>query len=103
MNIFKTKASVKRRLFSFLLIALSACTKALYAEPVLDQYWSRLLHAEDGVSHVVSPQFFISNNGRFDIRAERDAYIKELKSNDALQVACNFPARYKWIKKSETH
>lgn len=98
MSIFETKASIKRRLFYFLLIPLFACTKVLCAEPVVDQYWSRLLHAGDGVSHVVSPEFFISNNGRFDIRAEQDAYVKALKSNDARQVACNFPARYKWIK-----
>ncbi len=97
MRIFKTKASVKRRLFCFLLISLFAYKNTLYAEPVVDQYWSRLLHADDGVSHVVSPEFFISNNGRFDINAEREAYIKALKSNDALQVACNFPARYKWV------
>ncbi len=98
MSIFKNKASVKRRLFCFILIPLLACTQALYAEPVVDQYWARLLHAEDGVSHVVSPEFFISNNGRFDIRAEQEAFVKALKSDDALQVACNFPARYKWIK-----
>jgi Domain of unknown function (DUF4105) len=98
MSIFKTKASVKRRLFCFLLISLFAYTNTLYAEPVVDQYWSRLLHAEAGVSHVVSSEFFISNNGRFDIRDEQDAYVKALKSNDAQQVACNFPARYKWIK-----
>jgi hypothetical protein len=98
MSIFKNKASVKRRLFCFILIPLLACTQALYAEPVFDQYWARLLHAEDGVSHVVSPEFFISNNGRFDIRAEQEAFVKALKSDDSLQVACNFPARYKWIK-----
>ena len=98
MRIFKTKASVKRRLFCFILIPLLTCAQALYAEPVADQYWSRLLHAEDGISHVVSPEFFILNNGRFDISAEQDAFVKELKSDDALQIACNFPARYKWIK-----
>jgi hypothetical protein len=98
MSIFKNKASVKRGLFCFILIPLLACTQALYAEPVVDQYWARLLHAEDGVSHVVSPEFFISNNGRFDIRAEQEAFVKALKSDGALQVACNFPARYKWIK-----
>lgn len=98
MSIFKIKASVKRRLFCFFLILLLACTKALCAEPVVDQYWSRLLHAEGGVSHVVSPEFFISNNGRFDIRAEQNAFVTVLKSNDAQQVACNFPARYKWLK-----
>lgn len=98
MSIFKNKASVKRRLFCFILIPLLACTQALYAEPIFDQYWARLLHAEDGISHVVSPEFFISNNGRFDIRAEQKAFVKALKSNDSLQVACNFPARYKWIK-----
>jgi Domain of unknown function (DUF4105) len=98
MSIFKPNASVKRRLFCFFLIPLLACTKVLCAEPVVDQYWSRLLHAEDGVSHVVSPEFFISNNGRFDIRAEQDAFVTVLKSNDAQQLACNFPARYKWLK-----
>jgi hypothetical protein len=98
MSIFKNKASVKRRLFCFILIPLLACTQALYAEPVVDQYWARLLHVDDGVSHVVSPEFFISNNGRFDIRAEQEAFVKALKSDDSLQVACNFPARYKWIK-----
>ncbi len=98
MSIFKTKASVKRRLFCFLLIPLLACTTALCAESVVDQYWARLLHAEDGVSHVVSPEFFVSSNGRFDVKAEQDALVEVLKSNDGQQVACNFPARYKWLK-----
>lgn len=98
MSIFKTKASGKRRLFYFILVSLIAVTESLCAEPIVNDYWARLLHAEDGISHVVSPEFFITNNGRIDLRAEQDAFVQTLKSVNAQQLACNFPARYKWIK-----
>lgn len=64
-------------------------------------YWTRLLHANDGISSVVSHEFFLTPNGRFDLRAEQDSFIALLSTDAVHQVACNFPARYKWLKKQK--
>lgn len=95
MNIFKTKASVKRRLFCLFFFF------AGIAQADVAPYWARLLHANDGASLVVSDEFFLTPNGRFDLKAEQDAFITLLATDALAQVACNFPARYKWLKKQK--
>lgn len=95
MTIFKTKASVKRRLFC-LFFFFAGIVQADVAP-----YWARLLHANDGASLVVSDEFFLTPNGRFDLEAEQDAFITLLATDALAQVACNFPARYKWLKKQK--
>jgi hypothetical protein len=97
---FKVKASVKRGLFYFFILFIAGVAQADVSNSHTDvhQYWSRLLHADNGISRVVSSEFFLTTNGRFDLKAEQDAFVSLLSSNQAHQLACNFPARYKWIK-----
>lgn len=71
------------------------------AQAEVEPYWARLLHANDGTSLVVSDEFFLTPNGRFDLQAEQEAFISLLSTNALHQVACNFPARYKWLKKKK--
>jgi hypothetical protein len=99
MSIFKTKASVKRGLFSLLLCIAKVAQADGHINKEPNQYWSRLLHASNGVSSVISDEFFLTPNGRFDLETEQNAFISMLSTDLGHQVACNFPARYKWVKR----
>ena len=98
MSIFKTKASSKRRLFCLFLCFVGSAQADIHSNTGVSPYWARLLHANEGVSSVVSNEFFVAPNGRFDLQAEQDTFISLLSTDAVYQVACNFPARYKWIK-----
>lgn len=98
MSIFKVKASVKRRLFCLVFFFVGCAQADIHLNSDVKPYWARLLHANDGASSVVSDEFFLAPNGRFNLQAEQDTFIALLSTDLVHQVACNFPARYKWLK-----
>jgi hypothetical protein len=67
----------------------------LYENP----YWAKLLHYRDGKSEVDSNNFFISKDGKTDLKKELFETINSLESgkND---VICRFPLRVSWLKEN---
>lgn len=96
----KAKNPAKRGFFwiyiSFWLSTVSMMHSS-FAQTVQRSYWDRLLHAENGVSRVQSTDFFISPNGRNNLEQERTEFLKILQSHEGQKLACQFPARYKWL------
>jgi len=75
---------------------------ALSAAPLAtDIYWKKLLHFEGAHSRVTSDEFFLSINGRNNAEAELNETIRLLNSDDGFAIACNFPARYQWIRSTK--
>lgn len=62
-------------------------------------YWEKLLHFDGTRSRVISEEFFVSTNGQQDPLGEKNETIRLLKSSQGNDVACNFPARYAWLRK----
>ena len=60
----------------------------LYENP----YWSKLLHYRNGESEIDSNNFFISKNGKTDLKKELFETITSLK-NGENSVLCRFPLR----------
>jgi hypothetical protein len=69
--------------------------KKLYDDP----YWSKLLHYKNGESEIDSNNFFVSQNGKYNLKEELLETIKSLESgqNDVL---CRFPLRVNWLKQN---
>lgn len=63
-----------------------------------DFYWKKLLHFHGGKSAVVSEEFFLSPKGKHDAMEEESVAIKMLNGVHGQEIACNFPARYTWLK-----
>lgn len=61
-------------------------------------YWEKLLHFDDVRSRVVSSEFFLSVRGQYDALNEKNETIRLLNSHNGHDVACNFPARYTWLR-----
>lgn len=66
--------------------------------------WHKLLHYKKNTknvkSEIISPDFFLDENGRVNSQAELIATIKYLfDTNNDQQNICRFPARFKWLKK----
>lgn len=61
-------------------------------------YWDKLLHFDGTRSRVISDEFFVSTNGQQDSLGEKKETIRLLKSPKGNDVACNFPARYTWLR-----
>lgn len=97
----KAKNPAKRGFFwTITLLYLSqACLNTATAETVQRTYWDRLMHAERGISRVQSPEFFVTHLGRTNLDLERDEFIRLLRSQDGSALACQFPARYKWLSR----
>ena len=62
-----------------------------------DSYWSKLLHYKNGKSEVDSNNFFISKNGKTDLKKELLETIDSLQ-NGTNNTLCRFPLRVKWLK-----
>ncbi len=95
----KAKNPAKRGFF-WTIAALSLiqmCMHTASAQTIQRTYWDRLMHAEHGISRVQSPEFFITHNGRVNLELERQEFIKILRSAEGQALACQFPARYKWL------
>ena len=67
----------------------------LYENP----YWSKLLHYRNGESEIDSNNFFISKDGKTDLKKELFETITSLK-NGENSVLCRFPLRVEWLKKN---
>ena len=79
----------------FIVISLLSAEEELY----LKDYWKKLLHFEDEKSNVISDDFFLSDSYRHSLQDEFYSTIELLRGDNGKEVACNFPARYLWIKK----
>lgn len=95
----KAKNPAKRGFFwtATALILIQMCMNTSLAQTIQRTYWDRLMHAENGVSRVQSGEFFITHNGRVNLEFERQEFIKILRTADGQTLACQFPARYKWL------
>ena len=62
-----------------------------------NSYWSKLLHYRDGESEIDSDNFFISKDGKNDLKKELFETIKSLE-NGTNNILCRFPLRVSWIK-----
>ncbi|MBD3830316.1 MAG: DUF4105 domain-containing protein, partial [Arcobacter sp.] len=96
------------RKFKYLILSFLFCTFSysselntfveqtkLYENP----YWSKLLHYRNGESEIDSDNFFISKNGKYDLKEELFETINSL-GNGTNSVLCRFPLRVKWLKEN---
>lgn len=83
----------------FILVGMLFFTNEGKASPADGElYWKKLLHFHGNESEVVSDEFFLSPNGRYDPLAEESVTIEMLNGEHGQAIACNFPARYTWLK-----
>lgn len=84
-------------LFSTFSFASSSHTFAEQTKLYENPYWSKLLHYRNGLSEIDSSNFFISKEGKTDLKKELFETIDSLESgkNDVL---CRFPLRVEWLK-----
>ncbi len=67
--------------------------------------WLGLLHFDDGISQVESPEFFLAPGGRRDAEAELEADIRAFfapastSAKPDEHARCRFPARLMWLDK----
>ncbi|WP_323586574.1 Lnb N-terminal periplasmic domain-containing protein [Aliarcobacter butzleri] len=64
-----------------------------------NSYWAKLLHYRDGISEIDSTNFFISNNGKEDLKEELFETINSLETG-TNNVLCRFPLRVEWLKQN---
>lgn len=64
-----------------------------------NSYWSKLLHYTNGESEIDSDNFFISKDGKTDLKKELFETINSLE-NGQNNVLCRFPLRVKWLKEN---
>lgn len=66
-------------------------------------YWLKLLRYEkhnDGfISAIKSEQYFLSKDGKRNPKAELQAALKQLNNGEEQTFKCQFPERYRWLKK----
>ena len=67
----------------------------LYENP----YWSKLLHYRDGISEIDSDNFFISKDGKKNLKKELLETIDALQ-NGSNDILCRFPLRVQWLKEN---
>ena len=64
------------------------------------RYWRILLHMNNGISEVDSPDFFLADHGKTDadaeLRATLNAFYNETRFDDNA-TGCRFPARRAWL------
>ena len=101
-NFFNRKVKYLLLTFLFPTFCFSSITtqtfieqKKLYENP----YWSKLLHYTNGESEIDSDNFFISKDGKTDLKKELFETINSLK-NGENNVLCRFPLRVKWLKEN---
>ncbi len=101
-NFFNRKVKYLLLTFLFPTFCFSSITtqtfieqKKLYENP----YWSKLLHYTNGESEIDSDNFFISKDGKTDLKKELFETINSLE-NGQNNVLCRFPLRVKWLKEN---
>lgn len=60
--------------------------------------WENLLHYSNNENQVISDEFFLSESSNRTPKEELESTIKLLNSKDGNIIACNFPARYNYLK-----
>lgn len=60
-------------------------------------YWAKLLHYRNGESEIDSTNFFVSKEGKYDLKKELIETIKSLENNEN-DILCRFPLRVEWLK-----
>lgn len=60
-------------------------------------YWAKLLHYLDGESEIDSANFFVSKDGKKDLKKELFETIESLQK-EQNDVLCRFPLRVEWLK-----
>jgi hypothetical protein len=96
------------RKFKYLILSFLFCTFSysselntfveqtkLYENP----YWSKLLHYRNGESEIDSDNFFISKNGKYNLKEELFETINSLEKG-TNSILCRFPLRVKWLKEN---
>jgi hypothetical protein len=63
-----------------------------------DEKWNKLLHHYDGENQIVSSEFYLTNNINSTPKEELKETLKLLNSKFGKKIACNFPARYNYLK-----
>ncbi|MCQ2966091.1 MAG: DUF4105 domain-containing protein [Alphaproteobacteria bacterium] len=92
-----------RLFFIFFLFFYSSILKADEVQKALDlnldqhPAWTRLLHFHKNESTIDNPQFFLSDQGKFDKKAELIATIKAFLKKEKI---CVFPARYEFLSEN---
>ena len=64
-----------------------------------NSYWAKLLHYKDGISEIDSDNFFISKDGKTDLKKELFETITALETAKS-EVLCRFPLRVEWLKQN---
>lgn len=87
------------KIFFVLILTLGLCSPVFADEvdPSLN-YWYQLLHYDGKRSRVISEEFFLASDGEVNPASELQATLRLLKGVNGLDIACNFPARYQWLK-----
>jgi hypothetical protein len=62
------------------------------------EHWNKLLHIKDNENMVISDDFYLSHNHLSSAIKELNLTVKYLNSAVGNKVACNFPARYSFLK-----
>lgn len=73
--------------------------KKLYENP----YWKKLLHFRNGESEIDSKEFFLSKDGKKDLKSELYATVNKIindKNSLDKNIQCRFPLRTKWLKEN---
>src|SRR3989338_6000469 len=113
--LFKSLPKILVSFFFFLSFVSNVCLASSGLNDQLnihsEKYWHELIHYEKSLwsssgyeSSIQNPEFFLSENGKYDPKAELIATLKkmdeELDLNKSDQHAiCKFPARFKFLKK----
>jgi len=63
-----------------------------------DEKWNKLLHHYNGENQIVSNEFYLTNNINSTSKEELKKTVKLLNSKFGEKIACNFPARYNYLK-----
>lgn len=96
------------RKFKYLILSFLFCTFSYSSELNIfveqtklyeNPYWSKLLHYRNGESEIDSDNFFISKNGKYDLKEELFETISSIEKG-TNSVLCRFPLRVKWLKEN---
>ncbi|MBY0540105.1 MAG: DUF4105 domain-containing protein [Campylobacterales bacterium] len=101
-NFFNRKSKYFLLTFLFSTLCFSSSTTNSFIEQTKlyeNPYWSKLLHYTNGKSEIDSHNFFISKDGKTDLKKELFETINSLK-NGKNNVLCRFPLRVKWLKEN---
>ena len=94
---------VKYLILTFLLLTFAHSSETLtFIEQIKlyeNPYWSKLLHYRNGVSEIDSSNFFISNDGKRELKKELFETINALE-NGTQNILCRFPLRVSWLKEN---